>query len=343
MRIMILLLLLLPTQAIAGDMEAARSSAGSIAGSVSTDVFSADLGAAIPSYQGTNIDQTKYSTEFMGDDATSAAADSHEAQLIYQSGANRPDMQIDPNSSMMTNAKSIATTPQNTVDMLSGRYSACTTDGGDPITEKEIKTCDEYQSVTESSCQVGQIVEVDAKHSYKCERSKTRWDKTCDKTLSVNCATMGQCVSSGVSGFSSSGGMSVSFAGSVLRATSTSTWCGSPSSNRTTITFNVNDINKLSRFFLRRIRSNASLYININGTRVYSLSNGSGCGFSGSYDYAINTSLLSYIRNGQNQITVEHSTAWDGSFTGFEVEVDQNYPCCTQWSETWSENCRIGQ
>ena len=98
---------------------------------------------------------------------------------------SRPKMTISPNDSFLDSSRAIEGNPDQVVAMLTGTYGECK-----PLTytstDSEIRTCDEYEERVGGTCVVGQEVEVEARHSYQCNKTLNYTNKNCTKTLRLS-------------------------------------------------------------------------------------------------------------------------------------------------------------
>ena len=78
---------------------------------------------------------------------------------------------VDKSDPIYVKGRAIGDNPEAIAGAMSNLYSDCTTTTTTSSPEKTIETCDDYSTVSDQKCLIGQEVTVDADHLYKCQDS----------------------------------------------------------------------------------------------------------------------------------------------------------------------------
>lgn len=335
--------------AVASDMQDARQQASGLVGSASTYTpnTSTNLEEAVPGYVTSNPTETQYGSGDMYDAARDTALTHEGSLLVNKSHAERPEFEINKETSpIFQKAESIIDNPNTVIDSLTGRYEACSQEGGEAITQTTIKTCDEYTEMSDQMCQVGQRVEVDAQHKYQCSKDRKFNDYKCTRNLTLQCASTSNC---------SSNELPTSY------STGTLGWGGKTCYAKSFFKyFNVSNVQDVSEFVLSSINYAHFAEVIINGTSVFAgpyggsnlsagrvgrwsywvKDNGTNrwkCSTGGTYNVSPNINLKPYLGSGSNTIEVRVINNDKGGFANLTFRAQKR--CCSQWQEIWSDNC----
>ncbi len=108
--------------------------------------------------------------------------------LIVDTYATRPEQSVTRTEGFLATARGALQSPEA---LTEGMFSVNQAPNCEPTEVNAvapgIRSCDIYSNVDELKCAIGQIVEVDAEKSYRCERETATYLKTCPETLSVQC------------------------------------------------------------------------------------------------------------------------------------------------------------
>jgi len=100
--------------------------------------------------------------------------------MLNKLPAVMPPPMVTKTDPLYTTGRAIADNPEAIAGAIKGAYSGCTTKTTTIQGETVNQTCDEYLGIDNVKCQIGQVVEVDADHLYKClETLKALSDQTC--------------------------------------------------------------------------------------------------------------------------------------------------------------------
>lgn len=92
----------------------------------------------------------------------------------------KPPPMVTKTDPLYTTGRAIAADPQTIAGTMQGTYSGCTTRTVTNAAETVDQTCEEYTTTENPKCQIGQIVQVDPDHLYKClETIKVLSDQKC--------------------------------------------------------------------------------------------------------------------------------------------------------------------
>ncbi len=108
--------------------------------------------------------------------------------MIVDTYATRPEQSVTRTEEFLSSARGALSTPEA---LTEGIFSVNQAPNCEPTEVNAvapgIRSCDVYSNVEELKCAIGQIVEVDAEKSYRCERETATYLKTCPETLNVQC------------------------------------------------------------------------------------------------------------------------------------------------------------
>jgi len=325
---------------------------------------SVDLKDAVPAYTTSSPPQTQYNDGNMFDAATLESVDNEAAQFIKNSHDKRPDFDIDKSTSpIFTKSKTIIDNPQAVIDNLVGHYGDCDQQGGDPLFNDDIRTCDEYIEISEQSCSVGRVIEVDTDYKYKCSSKRNYSTHTCDRTLSLTCQAQGNCASGGIVLDSIATDMAWAYSGNILTigTIADNYWSGSCAIFERTTRFTIHNLDKIHKFVLQRVGYDDYMLVKLNGQVIYNgpfggdkleVANIAGgryvqydstndnkysfCELSRSWTDTLNLDLIPYLRQGSNELTIKVQVS--GSGEGW-LQIDSEQSCCSTWVENWTDNC----
>lgn len=354
-----LLFLLASVTAHATDMNAAKQKANDLIGSVGGFVpnSSVDLQQSVPAYETSSPQETGYIDSNMYDEAREKAVTDSASQLIGTSHDTRPEFEMDRNTNpIFTKSEDIINNPNAVIDSLTGRYGACEQEGGEALMQTQTHTCDEFQEVSEASCAVGQLVEVDADHKYQCQRQREYETKTCNKTLSLSCISQGSCSTGGIVLESIATDMAFNYSNNILTigTIADNYWRGYCKLFERTTTFTLNNVSKIQTFKLKRVGFDDFIQVILNGHTVYmgpyggtnlSVINNSyvsighttvGCELATNWVRNVDIDLKPYVVDGLNSLTIKVEVA--GAGEGW-VQIEAKQSCCSRWVESWSNGC----
>ena len=365
--------------AFAGSMADGASAANAVIGKVNqSSPLSSDPKKAVPGFVTGSPTETSYSNGDISGAATQKALTEPAAQLINNSFATRPVITIDRNTSpIFQKAKTATDNPNAIITNLTGRYGECTAKSPVTTISSDIRTCDEYTETNDQTCQVGQVVTVDAKHNYQCNRSRVYNDYTCNRSLTLTCAVQG--CDAGVFAQGSSSQADESVAQSDTNATWSynyptlkvgGSWHLSGNGlhfgvgrenlcyeGGETINFNISDITKVTKFLLIQAAYKSTISVSINGTNVYSDSEAMAllnrkCYINPSFTNNTKTlsiNLLPYLHQGVNTFIItgvasypDYNVSDPQPIIGSaELTIDTSQQCCASWTESWTDSCGV--
>lgn len=137
----------------------------------------------VPGYVTDNPSEVNYSTN-ISDHAANMASQSELAKDIRQNHQNRPSGIVNKQEAWLQNALQIEETVTPSAE-LTGHASDCKPTTPVTVPSYQTLTCDEFVSGETKTCTVGQIVEVDAKHTYQCQSTRQRERLSCQKILNI--------------------------------------------------------------------------------------------------------------------------------------------------------------
>lgn len=170
-----------------GSMGKAQSTTQRPLGEIIPGTKDATAGQSI-NFKGTEVPEKAYNDKNMKEAASNKAADENfTAGAIAKKGFLRSkEFEIKHTDTLFDKAKDAQKNPESYVAGLTGKYSDCKSQGGANVKYVSLKTCDEYQEITDRSCKVGQVIEVDAQHKYECNKKRVALEKKCSRKLNIN-------------------------------------------------------------------------------------------------------------------------------------------------------------
>lgn len=137
----------------------------------------------VPGFVTDNPKEVEYSTN-ISDNASRVASQSELANTLRQNYQNRPTGIINKQEVWVQKGLAMEETATPTPE-LTGHTTDCKTTTPMAIPQYQILSCDEFTDGVDKSCTVGQVVEVDAKHTYACKSTRITEKQSCEKILNV--------------------------------------------------------------------------------------------------------------------------------------------------------------
>ena len=271
-------------------------------------------------------------------------------------------------SNLLDRARYAEKQPERYIDFLSGKYSDCKQIEGDEVKNRSIQLCDEYVDTAENRCAIGRIVEVDARHKYRCIKEKKRFKRISKSILNLTCNKWDEdfikninlhVLASSMGGsFNTldSSNIEDSFKESII--TGGSGWWSSDGCDRrwTRIgSFHIEDKELIKEFALITLIYASHIRVLVNGKQIFigphegwtlnmderrnlidtgrvaSSCAGSNQSWKGYVD------LKPFLHDGDNNISWEVCSAGGRGGVGkIEIKVIQK-PFCEEWAEIWAE------
>jgi hypothetical protein len=251
-------------------------------------------------------------------------------------------------------------------DFLKGEYVDCE-DGKDTTTFTTEKNCDQYFDVKKNGCFASQVVEIDPKYTYVCNKTRDLKEKLCTDVLKgLKCKKTNECDGGGIVLGSVDTGMEWHYnpGSSTLRLGSLGTFywnCGrSCQKVSRSAKFKIKNKPAIKAFRLKKLFLNNLLQVSVNGSVVYNSLGGNkleisswngphswidaGIGKGGSCfinngrqipDY-VDIDLIKDITEGQNEIVLELIYSFAGHI---HIEIEARQHCCAEWIEERDEQC----
>jgi hypothetical protein len=329
-------------------------------------------------YKGTDVPERNYTNENMDAAKNQKAADKNntEASIVSTSFLRAKEYPVSLSDSFLDKANDAQKNPENYVDWLSGKYTDCNQEGGEEVLSKSSHTCDEFKEIKDNICSVGRSIQVDSKHKYICPRKINKFEKVCNKVLTVSIERGGNCDSGGIKdqgyvinynteqGYVSNAGGLVSqwvysYPNIVINITKTGyTIACAP--HKSTVSFEVKNISLLQTFTLTSLNYKGVFIIKINGhvlhaglpriaTKETDYYNCEGLGtphiwcrcggarFSRSGAVAgLPKDLKPFLKNGSNTIEIEAMNNYERVSAEFIIDAKQD---CFKEVESWTNDC----
>ena len=284
--------------------------------SVTQGITSSGAQNIVPSYNTTAPQQELFqggrgATVAPGQNRVAGCTDQNDLEcqavnMLRQGAVTRPQFDV-KNDPIVSRGKQLTKNPQDLVGDMFSAYESChtTTKTVDPIFETQIcnefsqideKVCragvevgidpdflysclERIQTVSNASCTVGRVVEVDALYNYQCNMTPNRLEHhNCQKTLIVQCQPPAGdgCDSGGIVPGSTQGDMRVWFGGIgggtfalEFGTFADNYWDGWGAIYDRTLNFNIGNRDSITQFSLVNASFDDWLLLRVNGHLVY--------------------------------------------------------------------------
>ena len=276
------------------------------------------------------------------------------------------DMMPDKHHGYMNKALNYIKNTKEDFDYLKGGYKNCEPTETILTTNTE-DICDEYHNTKINTCFPEQIVEIDTKYNYLCNKIRESKVKTCtDQITSISCKQNSQCDMGGINPGSMDSDISFWFDnGELLMGKQDyAGWGGFCTSYDRKATFELINIDKIKEFTLIHVRFDDYIEIDVNGQRVFAgpdggatkaevvqgknffgsslLDDGTGqlksCERSTDWHRQPNINLIPYLHEGQN--TIRFKVVTTGTGTG-SLKIRAKQICCVDWEIKREEKCNF--
>lgn len=302
--------------------------------------------------------------------------------FLSRNASTRPAVTIERTDPLLSNAQ-VRTSQGRLIglpsSMISTTSTAATTPDGaqcetviDPEgTSTETAVCHEQGSLSERTCTVGRVIEVDPAYQYQCRQTPAQTETaTCNRILSVTCEAQADgCDTGGIVPGSTQGDMRTWF-GPVGGGTyalefgtySDNYWSGYGAVFDRTLQFNIADRNAVTQFQLINAAFDDWLLVSINGTVVYVGPYGgdrlevvtrttglgtrrmvqySATGFGWpeldtSWNIGVNVDLRPYLVTGNNTIFMRTIVAGNGEGA---IRISARMACPRNCQDNWINQC----
>lgn len=134
----------------------------------------------VPNFTTSNPPETNYHAGNLSDSAAHMASTSETAKTTRQNYQNRPPGMVRKQEAWLQKGITLEQS-DNPVQSLTGHYTDCKATTPVVSPQYQVLTCDEFVGGEEKMCSIGQIVEVDAKHTYQCQSTRLSEKLSCQK------------------------------------------------------------------------------------------------------------------------------------------------------------------
>lgn len=255
---------------------------------------------------------------------------------------------------------------KNNFDFLKGEYIDCAA-GKETTTFSTEEKCEQYYDVKKSSCLATQIVEIDPKYTYICNKKRDVKEKQCTDVLKkLTCKQNSECDSGGIilKGLASDMQWSYKYPLLTLGTIADNYWSSSCGKFDRNTTFEVKNKIQIQEFRVVRLGFDDYLRVTINGIQVYNepyggdllaiergrvaksnqqieavrnnKDRGHSCERKTSNNLSVSIDLLPHLKEGMNELKIEVVVA--GAGEGW-VQIRTKQHCCTEWVEERDEQC----
>lgn len=248
-------------------------------------------------------------------------------------------------------------------DFLKGSINEC--QGGEQInTLYEQNTCDQYLDPKISSCYPTQIVEIDSKYNYLCNKVRDAKIKTCnDQIVSIKCKDSYECDMGGIEPGSVASDVKFEHKGGILTIGTIcdNCWSGACAVYDRNTSFRIKNLSLIKEFIIFKVGFDDYLRITINGHIVYVGPHGGNklevktlrdrifghqvvdfgtgtdrCELGTSWVRDVNIDLKSYLNEGENNLHIRVIVSGAGE-GWLQIKAKQN--CCNNWEIKREEIC----
>ncbi|WP_039459104.1 hypothetical protein [Candidatus Jidaibacter acanthamoebae] len=249
-------------------------------------------------------------------------------------------------------------------DFLTGGYTDCKPEEEGSEVKSE-KSCDQYYDMKENTCFPKQVVEIDPKYTYLCNKKREVREKLCSDVLkTLKCEKTGACDSGGIVLTSIASDMKWVYQNMVLTlgTIANNYWGGACVKYFRSTKFEVKNKNLIEEFRIIQVGYDDYMRVTINGVQVY-IGPESGtqlevvtrpsrwwgqhklvntgtrdfaCERNTNWQFNTNIDLKSYLKEGDNQIDIE-VIVYGGGEGWVLIQAKQH--CCTKWVEEREETC----
>lgn len=273
---------------------------------------------------------------------------------------NADDMPISNKGFLDAGLKQIKNA-KNGFDYLSGSYVDCNLDQ-ETYTQTSEDTCDQYYSSKVSSCFPEQIVEIDPKFNYSCNKKRAVKTKTCiEKITSISCKSSQECDMGGIERGTVESDMKFEYSNGVLNigTIADNYWPGNCGVYDRTTSFKIKYKERIKEFFLFKVGFDDYMQIILNDHLIYvgpdggnklevreignwrrkvvnnGVSNNS-CERGVSWEKNPNIDLRPYLKEGENILKTRVIVGGVGE-GWLQIRAKQN--CCSHWDIKREELC----
>lgn len=295
-------------------------------------------------------------------------------ELIEEAGFTK-DADGNRNKGYLDKALKTIKNAQNEFDFINGGYKDCKADD-EIITNNSIETCEQFYDMKQNSCFAKQVVEIDPKYTYLCNKKRDVKEKVCADVLkSLKCKqTSGDCDSGGIvlKSLAADMGWSYNYPTLTIGSTDQSYWHAVCDKFVRSTTFEIKNKSLIKELKIVKVGFDDYMRITVNGTQVYNqpyggdileikngwfvvktkqqsdiqdnpgssyftkIRNGHSCELSTHHLYDIDIDLLPYLNEGMNEIKTEVVVARVGE--GW-MQIRTKQHCCSEWVEEREEQC----
>lgn len=249
-------------------------------------------------------------------------------------------------------------------DYFTGSYASCP-QTEEVVTEKNIEYCDQYYQMEQNSCFPKQIVEIDPKYNYICNKKREVKEKVCSDVIkSIKCQNSAECDLGGIEPGSVASDMIFHNENGILTigTISDNYWGGNCQLYDKTTTFKLKNIHLIKDFTIINVGFDDYMEILVNGTSVYAgpdggsnlqivykkaffgfqtpfINNGHSdhhCERSTNWNFPANIDLKPYLKEGENNIRIRVFVSGAGE-GWLKIRAKQN--CCSNWQIEREEKC----
>lgn len=299
--------------------------------------------------------------------------------FITRNASTRPMISVEQNDPLLTNAQArtsqgrLVGLPSSMVNTTAttGDLAQCETVIDPGGTSQRTSVCHEQGAMSEPSCTVGQVVEVDADYQYQCRQTPLQVETlSCNRTRIVTCeAAADGCDNGGIVPGSTQGDMRTWFGpigggtyGLEFGTFADNYWGGYAAVFDRSLQFNIENRDAVTRFHLVNAAFDDWLLVSLNGHVVYVGPWGgdrldvvnrivwgfprtqiqfSAAGFGWpeldtSWNQSIDVDLRPYLRNGSNTLFMRTIVAGNGEGA---IRISARMACPRNCTDTWNDQC----
>lgn len=220
---------------------------------------------------------------------------------------------------------------------------------------KEETECDEYYDIKYKNCPISQVVEIDPKYTYQCNKKRNDAIKTChDEIVSIKCKDSADCDNGGIiaADLSSDMQFTYSYPNLLIGARENNIWSDGIYDRTTKLV--VKNLDKIKEFRIIRVEFDDHMWIKVNGHSVFigpyggnelepfvgGVTNGQqqmSYELGVSWQQDVNIDLKPYLKEGTNEIWTRVVV---GGFGEGWMHIKASQHCCKDWDIKRKQTCK---
>ena len=279
----------------------------------------------IDAYQGADVNQANYYNDesSMHSNAASQMITDKNVEVVTDSNSAVNKYDIDLNEDWLKNANEVSAKPYDTLDLITNTYADCSANA---------RSCRLYQGINNETCNAERVIEVDNYHKFQCNKDKLQYNINCTDALNVNCTSTHYSLPPVIH----QKFHQFSFSGTTLHL-GVNRSRGSCNGIDFDFSFRINSTAEIEEFIYNRIDVDDKADLYINGKLVHRTTSTKWCELSRTSRSYPNLNLKSYLKAGENTITIKH---YIGGLGNLNAWFSLKYKTCNNYSQNdFTQSC----